>query len=192
MNPILLVGALGLGALLLLAKKTPAAGTQPSAGPAPDPSEGLPGVPPPPTPTYNTGVDVGTIMTGIPTVLPTEEQRTKFQTVMSNLGVDPTGWIRTVPPLWAKDEALALADELDKVPNMNPAFPAAIREIAMAAAKLPDNPTLAPVIGPGGKSLGVPIPLGQSSLSDVELGAWSDWWQGFFQKWSQNWWRRGS
>jgi hypothetical protein len=182
MNPIIIIGAAGLAVLALLSRKsTPAAAPGSGSAAPPNPSGGMPGVPPPPTATYNTGVDVGTIFSGISTILPTDEQRTQFQQIMTDLGTDPTGWIRTQPSLIARDDALAFADELDKIPNMNPAFPAAIRNATYAAMKLPAGTvSTAPTSSA----------LSDVGLSTFELGTLSDWWQGFADSWSRMWWRR--
>jgi hypothetical protein len=182
MNPIILIGLLGAGALALVAsaKKTSAA----PAKPGPVPPGGFP-VP--------NEIDVGKMLAQAfndmaPSVL-TPDQVQKVKVVFQDFGVDDKGKLRTKPALWARDAALELADELDQQ-GVPPGVSGTIRTIALGAMALPDGPsTIAPQVSPVASVMsGCGFPLG--SLSGPEMGGFGDWWESFVQRWSGNWWRR--
>ncbi len=70
------------------------------------------------------------------TVPMSENQRSRLVAAFNNLGVRQDGTLRVQPPLWAKEEALSLADAFD-AEKADPDIGAAVRDFTLAAMKLP-------------------------------------------------------
>jgi hypothetical protein len=199
MNPLaLLIGAAALGGLAMAAAAEKKPGTTPAPKPTKPPAGGAP---PAAGPQPSAGLDVGQILVdafnaaGAGQLTP--DQIAKIKTALENLGTDANGKLTVRPPIWARDEAFALCDELDRTGV--PLIGAAIRTMVYAADKLPEStktdmqPMGKPALsGPWGyatlKPQGPWNYLG--SFSREECGSFGDWWDGFISKWSSNWWRR--
>jgi hypothetical protein len=182
---LLILGAAAVGIGLAAAGKTETKpGTTPSPAPTPKAPTGSPST------STSTPIDVGQVLdqaisaAGSGSLTP--DQLAKLKSVLSNLGTDDQGKLKTRPPIWARDEALALADTLDK--NAVPLVGPALRMMVLAADQLPEGgntsalPSYEKPTVSGFEHLG--------SFSGPECGGFSDWWDGFVQKWSANWWRR--
>jgi hypothetical protein len=193
---LLILGAAAVGIGLAAAGKGEA---KPGGVPAPSPT-------PKPSPTG--GIDVGQLLAdtfnamGSATLTPGQLQRIKDATAA--LGVDDRGMLTARPSPQAIQNLVTLAAELKKegAPTV---VVTGLVALATAAAGLPQGATTMSgswAHGPWQEVQGPWHYLGslteqnrktEPSLpagSYTDISGFSDWWDGFVQKWSANWWRR--
>jgi len=175
MNPLaLVIGAAALGGLALAMKSESKAAPKPTDSTAPG---GFP---------VSNTIDVNKILTQVfndASGKLTPDQVERIRVVFQNLGTDGNGKITTQPALWAKEAALALADELD-AEGVPAGVGGTIRTVALGAMALPAGP-------PSYETPNVSGPWDHlGSFSRAECGDFGDWWKSFAEKWARNWWRR--
>jgi hypothetical protein len=205
MNPLaLLIGAAAVGGLALAMKSekkqtpagTPATGSQPSAAPPG-------GFPIPST------IDVSKILTQVfndASGQLTPDQLERIKVVFQNLGTNGDGKLTTQPAIWAKEAALALADELD-AEGVPAGVGGTIRTVVLGAMALPasppsyENPTVSGSWehGPWQNVQGPWNYLGslteqnrktEPSLppgSYTDISGFTDWWESFTRRWAESW-----
>ena len=189
MNPLaLLLGAAALGGLALAMKSESKASGAPKATDSTPPG----GFPIPPT------IDVSKILTQVLNDASgklTPDQVERIKVVFQDLGTDGNGKLTTPPPIWAKEAALALADELDKE-GVPASVGGVIRTVALGAMALPKQPTAGPsyenptVSGPWTHlgSLTAANRRRQTELGTyTDISGFGDWWNSFISKWANTW-----
>ncbi len=210
MNPLAILIGVGALAGLAMAMGEKKGGASPKPTPTPTPTPG-PKPTPNPIPTPAGNVDIATLLTGALNAMTaaggqlTPEQLQKLKDVLSNLGTNDQGVLTSRPPVWARDEALAFCDELDKagVLFIGPA----VRTMVLTADKLPETRTSLSgpwEHGPWQKVQGPWHYLGSLTTQNrraeqflrpgsyTDISGFGDWWDTFVDKWARNWWRRGS
>jgi hypothetical protein len=189
MNPIIIIGALGLGAIALVSASKPTTKT-PKPTPTPETPPG--GFPVPST------IDVSKILTQVfndASDKLTPEQIERIKVVFQDLGTSGNGTLTTRPSIWAKEAALVLADELDKE-GAPPGVGGTIRTVALGAMTLPEGPPSYEnpnVSGPWSHlgSLTRRNRAYEASLGTyTDISGFGDWWESFIQKWASTW-KRG-
>jgi len=198
MNPLLLIGLLGGGALLMIGASKGQA--KPAGTTIPGTSAG--GKP--------VTIDVGQILTDAfnamgPGVL-TETQLGQIRIACEALGVDDQGKLTGRPSPESIAHLRTLAAELT-AQGVSPVVPLALTALATAASALPQGNTVMSGFwshGPWSRVQGPWQHLGSlteqnrkiepclspGSYTDIS-GSFGDWWDTFVQKWASNWWRSG-